>query len=85
MSENVTRTAPAFTIELPLFGTCDLIPHGMDEQPAGLFCYVTLEGGESATLAVYRNGEFQDRYRRPFASPIMRWYSVEKADGSIIF
>ena len=86
MAENVTRTALAFTIELPLFGTCGLIPHDMDQRPAGLLCYVTMEGNEkSATLAIYRNGEFQDRHERPFASPILRWYSVEKADGSIIF
>lgn len=76
----------AFTLDLPLFGHCNLMPHGLDEVPSGLFCYVSLEGREgTAALAIYRNGEFRDHQQKQFRSPVTRWFSVEKIDGTAVF
>lgn len=85
--ENNRRVViPKLTMQSPLFGPCNLIPHGMDEEPSSPVGYVALEGQENtAFVAIHHKGEWRGRNMKPFPARVVGWYSVEKADGSPVF
>jgi hypothetical protein len=83
MSESPAQT---YTMVVPLFGKCRLLPHSMDEGPPDPVCYVELEEKPgNLTLAFHKRDEFLNRKLKPFSGRISRWYSVVKDDGSPLF
>jgi hypothetical protein len=70
----------------PLFGLCKLIPHGMDEEPTGVLVYVEHEDRPGHFVAaLIRDGQFCGRNLKPVTKPVVRWYSVQREDGSVLF
>lgn len=74
-----------FQMHSPVFGQCWLRPHTMDEVPCKdvLIGYIEEKARPGTlTVAIYRLGEWRTRGLKPFKSPVVGWWSVEKEDGS---
>lgn len=69
-----------YTMQSPIFGRCILRPQ--DEPPTKDYKigYVALEGRESLTVAIFKDG-WRDRNLKCFEELVTRWYSVEAEDG----
>jgi hypothetical protein len=73
-------------MDTPYFGKCRLLPHAMDEEPAGPVCYIERAAMPGRlSLAVHKGGVFRDHKLKPISEPISAWYSVERADGRPLF
>lgn len=58
----------------------------MDEIPFGVVAFVELEGrlGELVAAAI-RDGEFRTQGLKPFPTPVVAWWSLERKNGSLVF
>ena len=59
-----------------------LIAHEIAEVPTSKrdeVAFVVLQGSEALTAGCWVKGEWRDDKRRPFKSPVVRWYSIGDA------
>lgn len=71
----------------PLLGKCFLIPHLAEEKPHVplLIGYVDFGDDNRLVAAIWREPEWRDLKKRAFDKPVVRWYHMEKPDGTPLF
>lgn len=64
-----------------------LRPHPANESPAAATTigYVDFGDENHITQSIFSKGAWGDRKGKPWPQPVVRWYSMEKPDGSPLF
>jgi len=82
----IVPEAPAFTMQSPLWGRCNIVPRDSDPTDAVAMGYVALlDDPSSLKLAIWKRDKWLDHKLKDFPVPVVQSYSVEKADGSPLF
>jgi hypothetical protein len=78
--------AKQFSVNTALWGRCRVVPRDSEPDEAVTMGYVSLEGEpDSLKLAIWKGGKWLDWRMKDFPVPVVRSYSVEKADGTPVF
>lgn len=74
-----------YFVDTAVFGRCLLRPHMMaDDPPTSSMALGYVDFGDdddTLRVSIFQAGAWRDRNFRKWAKPVVRWYSMERADG----